>query len=355
MLFFHLPGLFPWLYKSLTAAAEGMWSGVDLFFCLSGFVIAKSLLPQLREARQEQFWRITGAFWVRRFFRIAPSAWLWVAIPLAVGFLIGGQVSRADLSTATSIFLNVANVHLYDCAMAHTDCGQFEVYWSLSLEEQFYLLLPIAVFIFRNKSAYLFAALVLAQIFIPRFPGSSILNVLKTDAILIGVLIAMFSETAAYRDLAPRIESRFLRVLIPMLLVFCVAAVPRYQIVSFYTGLLAIVCGLIVWLSSYNSGYFIGSKALLVPLGWIGDRSFSIYLIRTPVFQFTAWLWAHLYPGRPFGPHDTLRFGLTAIVALVEANYRFVETPLRRAGKARAFKMIGAAPVLAPPVLKAAE
>jgi peptidoglycan/LPS O-acetylase OafA/YrhL len=351
VLFFHLRGLFPWFEGRLTAASEGMWSGVDLFFCLSGFVIAKGQLPQLKEAREEQFWRATGAFWVRRFFRIAPSAWLWVAIPLAVGFLVSGQIAQADISTATSIFLNVANIHLYECAMAHTVCGQFEVYWSLSLEEQFYLLLPLAIFIFRNKSAYLFAALVLSQIFIPRFPGSSILNVLKTDAILIGVLIAMFSETAAYRDLEPKIESRFLRVLIPALLIFCVAAVPRYQIVSFYTGLLAVVCGLVVWLCSYNCGYFIGSKTLLAPLRWVGNRSFSIYLIHMPAFQFTAWLWIHLHPGRQFGPHDTLRFGLTAgvmLLVLVEANYRFVEIPLRRAGKSRAFKLARAAPQLTP-------
>lgn len=53
------------------------WAGVDLFFVISGFVIARDLLPRLRTAINTQdFWRITIAFWIRRAFRILPSAWL---------------------------------------------------------------------------------------------------------------------------------------------------------------------------------------------------------------------------------------------------------------------------------------
>jgi peptidoglycan/LPS O-acetylase OafA/YrhL len=60
------------------------WFGVDLFFAISGFVIARSLLPQLAEfdgtLRQQA--RIVAAFWIRRAWRLLPSAWLWLGLTL---------------------------------------------------------------------------------------------------------------------------------------------------------------------------------------------------------------------------------------------------------------------------------
>lgn len=54
--------------------------GVDLFFAISGFVIARDLIPRLRESQGSQVAiAITLAFWVRRAWRLWPSAWLWLA------------------------------------------------------------------------------------------------------------------------------------------------------------------------------------------------------------------------------------------------------------------------------------
>ena len=59
------------------------WWGVDLFFAISGFVIARSLIPALQGcSTRQEYWQETRNFWLRRAFRLLPSAWLWLALML---------------------------------------------------------------------------------------------------------------------------------------------------------------------------------------------------------------------------------------------------------------------------------
>src|SRR5271168_83153 len=57
-----------------------LWPGVDLFFAISGFVIARTLLPSLAASPHPA--RTMAAFWVRRFWRLIPSAWTWLGVIL---------------------------------------------------------------------------------------------------------------------------------------------------------------------------------------------------------------------------------------------------------------------------------
>ena len=59
----------------------GFWTGVDLFFAISGFVIARSLLRSLDGTSGfTEFFNVAIAFWVRRAWRLLPSAWLWLGL-----------------------------------------------------------------------------------------------------------------------------------------------------------------------------------------------------------------------------------------------------------------------------------
>jgi peptidoglycan/LPS O-acetylase OafA/YrhL len=58
----HVEVLLPWHHGLGWDFGGGLWCGVDLFFCISGYVIARSLLPRLRGASGEAFWREAGAF-----------------------------------------------------------------------------------------------------------------------------------------------------------------------------------------------------------------------------------------------------------------------------------------------------
>src|SRR5579859_1235266 len=71
--------------KSLLA----FWGGVDIFFAISGFVIATAFAQRIRHANEHgNFARTIGAFFVRRIFRIWPTAWLWIGVVLllSIGF-----------------------------------------------------------------------------------------------------------------------------------------------------------------------------------------------------------------------------------------------------------------------------
>jgi peptidoglycan/LPS O-acetylase OafA/YrhL len=62
------------VYHSLFDSWHGT-PGVDLFFAISGFVITRSLAPGLLAAHRLNRWRVVVAFWLRRFWRLAPAAW----------------------------------------------------------------------------------------------------------------------------------------------------------------------------------------------------------------------------------------------------------------------------------------
>jgi peptidoglycan/LPS O-acetylase OafA/YrhL len=152
--------LLPWGYWRPYVRAMGLvggWQGVDLFFAVSGFVIASGLLPQLRPlarhagvaAQWRSAWPLLRRFWVRRIWRLWPAAWLWLGIvPLATAWLIGQSAFRA---MHTNFWAAVAGVFLfanfrYATAGAHFRYyGATVTYWRLSLEEQFYLVLPPAI------------------------------------------------------------------------------------------------------------------------------------------------------------------------------------------------------------------
>ena len=135
--------LFTWSSPGLERLAVyfGGWVGVDRFFAISGFIIARTLLPQLQACdSQMSAARTTLAFWVRRAWRLLPSAWLWLALMLlgAVVFRDSGIFGslRANLEATVAGFLHIANLRFLDTFM-RTEYGASFVYWSLSLEEQF--------------------------------------------------------------------------------------------------------------------------------------------------------------------------------------------------------------------------
>ncbi|MCB1709543.1 MAG: acyltransferase family protein, partial [Halioglobus sp.] len=77
--------LFEWTTPSLVrfyAYFDGSF-GVDLFFAISGFIIARDLVPRLRACQSQTEWLNASLFfWIKRAFRILPSAWFWLALIL---------------------------------------------------------------------------------------------------------------------------------------------------------------------------------------------------------------------------------------------------------------------------------
>jgi peptidoglycan/LPS O-acetylase OafA/YrhL len=116
----HYPaGLLPaWL----APVASFGWSGVDLFFVLSGFLITRQLLAGMR----------MDEFYVRRALRILPAYWT----VLVLYFAVPGFAERAEIAPLWKFVFFVQNFGL----VAETQ-GAFSHAWSLCIEEHFYLVL----------------------------------------------------------------------------------------------------------------------------------------------------------------------------------------------------------------------
>lgn len=112
-----------------------LWSGVDLFFVLSGFLITGILL---RQEKSQGFFRV---FYTRRFLRIFPPFYL----VLVVGILMLPPV-RIEQSVSIATFLTNFYIPFSDQTTAPRSYWALAPYWSLALEEQFYLAWPWLVY-----------------------------------------------------------------------------------------------------------------------------------------------------------------------------------------------------------------
>jgi peptidoglycan/LPS O-acetylase OafA/YrhL len=343
--------LFPWIWGPETRLYYyfGFWNGVDLFLAISGFVIARSLMPMLEMASSTTgYFNATLSFWVRRAWRLMPAAWLWLAIILvSAAFFNRSHVFwsfRANLESVVAALLDVANFRIA-IVYGHSEPGAAFPYWSLSLEEQFYILLPIIIFFAGRRLPWVLAVGVVAQFFLMRAGRTigdfgALMNMLRSDALMLGVLLAVWSRTPSYRLFEPTgLKGRApigLAILVLLTLFLAVVGSPELTIVSFQVGLVALVSAALVFVASYDQDYLMPPGPVKQVMLWFGSRSYAIYLIHIPAFFLAREIWFRIEPpGTIFNGTFTLRLALTGfglLLVLTELNYRLVEVPLRRRG-----------------------
>lgn len=234
--------------------------GVQIFFVISGFVICLGLI---REANRFGRVSLTG-FYLRRFLRIVPPLVLYIAIVMLLVRV--GVVNRAAASVDRAL--------TFTCNFPNADCGSYlgAHTWSLSVEEQFYLVIP-ALFLVMHRhqktaSAFLFALPVLA-LFVPHASGF-VVNFLP---ICIGVICA-FNERRL-RLVAQRAPAWLLWAAFAGLLVGARASYTRLAFPAAITTSLLIAAVLI--LSIARSGRFTRLLSSL-PMTAVGRASYGIYL-----------------------------------------------------------------------------
>ncbi|GAJ30752.1 acyltransferase family protein [Acidomonas methanolica] len=320
---------------------SSLWSGVDLFFAISGFVIARTLLPKLEGVRDiGRFVPIATVFWIRRAWRLWPAAWFWLLAPLVLCLIFNRSGAynslRDNWSMAVAGFTNLANFYL-----AHLkspgDKGTAFVQWSLSLEEQFYIILPFAIFFLRHRLRLVLLGLFAATFFLPINP---VLLVIRVGGLCAGVLLAMAARSPLYAMCAP-VFLGTRRVARIALLVGVVALLSSLgsmtlDIVPYFQGPIAALSGALVWVASYDGGYLWPPGPVRRLAELIAARSYSLYLVHIPVYFAMHELWYRIYdmavPSRVQAvAYLTVTLLLLAIVT--EMNYTFLECPLREHGR----------------------
>ncbi|MGJ5205088.1 acyltransferase family protein [Bradyrhizobium sp. HKCCYLR20261] len=331
-------------------------AGVDLFFAISGYVIARSFLPGLLAASSfEAAWREVVAFWIKRIYRLWPTVLLWVIadIVLATAFNRSGAFGpiKETIVGGVSALAQIMNFHHGYCAQGF--CFSNPVYplgplWSLSLEEQFYACFPLLVLTLwsykkLDRLLPLLALIAFIQLFLTR-PDGSLLLYVRTDALCGGVMVYLLSSWEGLRMFRePLAAAKWTTKAVTIGVLFAILTMITGRAVSFNAGISAIASVAIVTIAHFEAGWFGPSQNERVRkvVLWIAARSYSIYVIHCIAIAFVVELWWRLTGGATPTGSATAKFYLSWIVILAlaaEANWRLVEVPLRVRGRALASK-----------------
>jgi len=336
----HIPGILApdsFYFKVISVSKFG--SGVDLFFCVSGFLIAKGLLDKkLHELDFNSFKSEAKQFYIKRIWRLMPAAMFWIIVSIILSFALEKHhVFLAPSDMLKSAFFSITqtqNIYFPVCRQEGT-CGNLGIYWSLSLENQFYLLLPLILFSMNNrKLCFFMLAVFLIQFFIPRTLNSDtpLAWPIRTDAIALGVIIAVLSHKNISYFIRDHIPNRaWVAMLTFISLTFLLAFFTNPNPIVFYqTGLTALLSGIFVLLASLNVNFFARGVRIRAFCDYIGSRSYSLYLTHFIVLvlvgryflydvKSTTWLESAAH----------VALFLFGSFLLAELSYRFIENKFR--------------------------
>ncbi|MBP6700663.1 MAG: acyltransferase [Halioglobus sp.] len=336
--------------------------GVDLFLVISGFVITGSIIESTGDSAATRR-ALMFSFWIKRIFRLLPAAWTWVAIACAAQFFVLAVTDipyqpRDILLSVAAALGNLMNLYTPFCIASGG--GQACIvgnyvghYWSLSLEEQFYLVFPFLFFFLSRKALVgLLVVAIVAQFFWQR-PFFTYPWYFKTDALCWGIGLALFTRTGFYhRHLPLLFMNRRLAAASGLVLLGCLPLLAaQVQGIGGYmkpygVGLVALFCAAIVWLASYDRNTFsIGPRYQRVML-YLGSRSYSLYLAHLIVFLTSRDLFGafgqDLAMATGAAGFNTIMLavalGLTLLGA--ELTYRFVESVMRSKGRVIAARVV---------------
>jgi peptidoglycan/LPS O-acetylase OafA/YrhL len=331
----------PWAIPTLKALNLA-WTGVDLFFVLSGFLIGGIMLDR-RSASN-----FLGVFYLRRSLRIIPIYYLVVLSyvlarhsglaqrPPAVAPMLDSTISTWSYVTFTQNFLS-----------AHTGLGGppwLQVTWSLAVEEQFYICLPFLIFLVPNaRLGWVLGGLILAvpvlRMFLYDFPpkpgfADYVLMPARADSLLLGVLAAWLVRRDAARSWMEQ-HVRWLYVALAVLFLG-VAFLHQWRVSYISFGMMAIgytwiaaFYGCLMLVAIYEKRGLVTFVARNPALRYLGGISYGVYLFHQIIHGLAHGILLHQSPTL-----KTATDGLVTVLAIVltlalaSASWYFFEKPL---------------------------
>ncbi len=326
-----------------------MWSFVDLFFVISGFLITSILIYQC----QGRFQALKN-FYIRRALRIWPLYYL--TLLYCLGYALATQAGAGLVwpyaSFRSFFFLQFIDFYWADLADVGIRWSQyipmFGPSWSLAVEEQFYLLWPFVVFALRRRPAVLAgicSTWVLASVVLGMLKLPYILMMTRADGLALGALLALViradgvpalsvSANLLRRSLLAALVIGALIVAYYMGLGYLQPQADRYQHMVNEFTLAPVIFGYSLFFASFLGlmlmhGLSGGHSKLLRslasrPLVYLGSVSYALYLFHQPVFS-TIYTRAVL----PAPVRELLSWVL--LFALAECSRRWLEARFHRA------------------------
>jgi peptidoglycan/LPS O-acetylase OafA/YrhL len=324
---------------------SGGFLGVDVFFVLSGFLITDLLVSQYDRLGRLDL----KDFWSRRARRLLPALALMLIVVSAAATVIepdqGTSLRLALLAavTYTSNWYQILHHVSYFASLGlFTSPPPLDHLWSLAIEEQFYLIWPLILWLLilrlNGRRARVTATLILAAasalaMALEYSPGDPSLVYYGTDthasALLIGAALALALPLATVASL-PAAQVRRLDAAGVAGLVLLAWAAGHFSGADpavYPIGLILAAVGAAGLVVAAAGTGVIAAMTSLPPLRWVGIRSYGIYLWHWPVIALagaiigaranSAWMWFI---------EAAVSIGLACV------SWRFVETPILRDG-----------------------
>lgn len=294
--------------------------GVTIFFVISGFLITRLLMRE-----REKTGRISlKDFYIRRAFRILP------AFLTFIGFIVVLKLTGVLNVSVANIMSGVLFIMNYSSANNRWELAHL---WSLSVEEQFYLVWPLMMILLGNRRAMHAGIIIIAVSPLVRlaqyafFPSTRILIGImghtRLDSMMYGCVAALALDQIWFKQTYKRIVQWQLHWILP-LFVSCIApytlnrlggayALPVGHSLESFAWAIAML-----WLIQhphsrvgriFNAGF----------VTWIGVLSYSLYLWHPPFFAPEPMAWP-----------ATFWYNIPIVIALAMASYYLIEQPFLR-------------------------
>jgi peptidoglycan/LPS O-acetylase OafA/YrhL len=303
--------------------------GVDIFFVLSGYIITARMI----EERERTSTISLSSFYLRRAFRILPLVVCYLGVLCALSGFMNMGSHPSQIAGSLFFFRN------YQYA-AHPTGIYTAHFWSLSIEEHFYLLWPVLLLRFGNRRGVWIAATgaylcAMWRIYDCSFPGGPIgrmlpggttgLRTLRTDARLDGLLLGCALALLLIR---PAIHSFILRNVPKETSLLCgtLLVLNEQRLHAFAT------------LTNYVLISLMVASTLVVKEGlaykWLNSR----LLVGIGTISYSLYVWQQLFllhpeDAHPLGRLGTFPYNLICAFVAASCSFYFLERPTARLGR----------------------
>jgi len=310
---------------------NGGFIGVDIFYVISGFLITGLLLREIERTGTINF----KEFYARRFKRLLPTSFFvllvtavasWLLIPATMRSSLGRDIIAASLYVSNYLFAwwqaDYQNLDATPSPVIH--------YWSLAVEEQFYLIWPLLILFFFIAATKFKKKILLTLLVATVTALSFVFSIYQTETSPIWAFYSLPTRAwelglGALLVLLPPIKTKKLIGLLGF--IFIIVSAFIFGETTAFPGVNAVlpVLGTVMLISTINSWPpFLNDVANSRMFQWLGEISYPLYLWHWPLLVLPS-----TYFARPLAIYERI-LAIIATIILADLTHRFIEEPFRK-------------------------
>jgi len=319
------------------------WLGVDVFFVLSGFLLTSILYKNKSSVH------LLKTFWLRRALRILPLYWVILSAAFLATFTKisdrgpGYQWLFGNLKSLETYTIFLQNITM--TMQNQMSSAWLNVTWSLAIEEQFYIFLPIAVLLL-NKQKFIIISIIIV-ILTPLLRAACILYLpnggmasfmllpLRWDSLFLGGMLALIEPTNKKLNIIIKYQKS---IVLMGLSVFLLFGLSNQGIGSLGMGILghtviAILAGLLILNCQLRPDCFVKKVFSLKTFAFFGTISYGLYLVHFPILGLCHQLALQTVP-----INNSVKSCIVTFVAFLITigisllSYKYLEKPFLKIG-----------------------